>query len=264
MINSTPKFQKRKLVTTLFILLLLSVVVYFYRNSQPVAFVQGFVQSLFSVPKSTLYAVGKNENVSADSLIDRKIREMEKKIVDYQILKQDNEALKNQFNSYGETSLNLTAAKIIGFQGEGRTPNEFIINVGRKNKIENGMSVVVDRHLVGKIIIVSQNYSVAITPFHPDFKVLAKFPETNANGILVGQDDLMLLNGVVITDTLKQDGIIVTKGEVNRLGIGVVPDLILGKIESISKNETAPFQGAQIAPLIDYGKLTNVFVIAQM
>jgi len=58
--------------------------------------------------------------------------------------------------------------------------------------------------------------------------------------------------------------VILTKGEVGSDGIGVVPDLIIGKITSISKNETSPFQSAEVMPVIDFSKLTNVFIIAQM
>jgi cell shape-determining protein MreC len=126
------------------------------------------------------------------------------------------------------------------------------------------MTVIFQKYFIGKVDSVSRNYSVVITPYNSKLRVLAKYPETNANGIVVGQNDFMLFDGVVITDQLKKDGIIVTKGEVDRTGVGVVPDMIIGKIVSISKNETAPFQSAEIAPMVKYSTLSNVFVIAQM
>ena len=168
------------------------------------------------------------------------------------------------FVTSGGTTQSLVAAKIIGFQGNGKIPSQFIINAGKKEGLKEGMSVIFGKYLVGKIVTVGQNYSVVTTPFSEKFKVLAKLPETNANGIILGRSDLLLFDGVVITDTLKKDGIIVTKGEVDSSGIGVVPDLIIGKITSISKNETSPFQSAEVMPVIEYPKLIDVFVISQM
>jgi rod shape-determining protein MreC len=143
-------------------------------------------------------------------------------------------------------------------------PSEFIVNAGKKDGIKKGMTVIYEKYLIGKIDSVGQNYSVVTTPISPKFRVLAKFPDTNANGLIVGRSDFMLFDGVVITDTLKNNGVILTKGEVGSDGIGVVPDLIIGKITSISKNETSPFQSAEVMPVIDFSKLTNVFIIAQM
>ena len=262
MISSTPKFQKKNIVITLLILLLVSCAIFFYRDLKPVTFVEGVIQNIFSVPKQSLYSLGKGSEIETPS--SKKFRERGQKMGDDQLLKSDNVALKSQFDSSGETSLNLVAAKIIGFQGESRHPSQFVINVGEKNKIKKGMTVIYQKNLIGKIEKVSGNYSVVETPFNPKFKVLAKYPETGANGILLGRNDFLLFDGVVITDTLKKDGLIVTKGEVDGSGVGVVPDIIIGKISSISKNETAPFQSAQINPLIDYTRLSNVFIISQM
>lgn len=263
MIGPSPKSQKKKALSTLFALLIFSFVIYFYRDKPPVQFVQGLIQNVFSKPKEFLYSLGK-DNGKRDTELKKKIKILEEKLVDYELMKKDNEALKNQFEISGETTVNLVTAKIIGFQGNGRVPSEFILNVGQESKIKSGMSVIYGKYLIGKIVEVSKKYSVVATPFNEKFQVLAKLPSSNANGILVGRNNFMLFDRVVITDKLEKDGIIVTKGEVNKDGVGVVPDMIIGKIISISKRETAPFQAAEIAPLIDYSKLIDVFIISQM
>ncbi len=262
--NNTVKSQRKKILITILVLSFISLLLFFYKNSPPVLFFEGIVQNVFSAPKSILYAVGKKDIDKKVAELTKKNRELEAKMVDYQLLKRDNEALKSQFVTSGETTQSLVAAKIIGFQGNGKIPSQFIINAGKKEGLKEGMSVIFGKYLVGKIVTVGQNYSVVTTPFSEKFKVLAKLPETNANGIILGRSDLLLFDGVVITDTLKKDGIIVTKGEVDSSGIGVVPDLIIGKITSISKNETSPFQSAEVMPVIEYPKLIDVFVISQM
>lgn len=262
--NNTIKSQRRKILITIIVLSFLSLILFFYKNSPPVLFFEGIVQEIFMAPKSFLYALGKKDNDRKIVELTKKNRELEAKLVDYQLTKQDNEALKSQFVTSGETTQSLVAAKIIGFQGNSKIPSQFIINVGKKDKIQAGMSVIFGKYLVGKVVDIGQNYSVVITPFNEKFKVLAKLPETNANGLILGRSDLLLFDGVIITDTLKKDGIIVTKGEVDSKGIGVVPDLIIGKITSISKNETSPFQSAEVMPVLEYPKLIDVFVISQM
>ena len=261
MLNPSSKSQRKKALTTLVILAIVSVTIYIYRNGEPVRFVQGGIQSVFSGPKSFFYSLGKNEDTSAK---DKKIKELTEKLVTFELVKKDNEALKNQFETSGSTTVNLVAAKIIGFQGDVRRPTELVINAGKKDNIQNGMTVISGKHLIGKIELVSNNYSVIETPFNDKFQVLAKLPSTNANGILIGRGSFMLFDRVIITDLLKKDEVIVTKGEVNRSGVGVLPDIIIGKIVSISKRETAPFQAAEIVPLIDYSKLTEVFIVSQM
>jgi len=260
----SPKFQRKKIVITITVLIILAILILANRYSKPVLFLEGVVQSLFVVPKSIMYSLGKKETDLRIIQLTKKNRELEQKLVDYQIIKNDNNALRSQFNISSETSQSLVAAKIIGFQGESKLPSEFIINAGKDEKIKKGMTVIYEKYLIGKIETVGQNYSVVTTPISPKFRVLAKLPETNANGLVIGRSDFMLFDGVIITDTLKNNGIIVTKGEVGRDGIGVLPDIIIGKVTSISKNETSPFQSAEVMPIIDYSKLTSVFVIAQM
>lgn len=262
--NQNFRNQKKSILFTVIFLGFVSILTIVYKKSPPVLFMEGVVQNIFSLPKSILYAIGKNDYDKKITILTKRNLELEAKMTDYNILKQDNDALKSQFVTSGETTQSLVAAKIIGFQGSSKIPSQFIINAGSAQKIEEGMSVIFGKYLVGKVVVVSQNYSVVTTPFSDKFKVLAKLPETNANGILLGRSDFMLFDGVVITDTLKKDGVIVTKGEVDSRGIGVVPDLIIGKITSISKNETSPFQSAEVMPLIDYPKLIDVFIISKM
>ncbi len=261
---SQPKSQKKKIIITTVVVASLSIVAFLYKNTPPVLFFQGIVQSTFSYPKAYFYSLGKGERKDREADLNKKIRELEQKIVKYQIMEKDNQALKSQFTESSETTQSMVAARIVGVQGESKKPHNFTVNAGTKEGIQVNMTVIYEKYLVGKIAFVSEHFSVVATPFNPTFQVLAKLPETNANGIVVGRSDLMLFDGVLITDQLKKDGVVVTKGEVNKDGVGVIPDIIIGKISSISKRETAPFQSAQLEPMIDYQKLTNIFIISKM
>ena len=67
MISSTPKFQKKNIVITLLILLLVSCAIFFYRDLKPVTFVEGVIQNIFSVPKQSLYSLGKGSEIETPS-----------------------------------------------------------------------------------------------------------------------------------------------------------------------------------------------------
>jgi len=139
-----------------------------------------------------------------------------------------------------------------------------VIDVGLTENIKKGMPVVFGNNLVGRIEIVRESYSVVITPYNPAFRALAKISETNANGLLSGNSDFLILEGVVISDTIPKDGVVTTKGEVDRDGLGLYPDIIMGRVTTISRSDTAPFQSAQVKPIIDFSKLIDVFVISEM
>jgi len=72
------------------------------------------------------------------------------------------------------------------------------------------------------------------------------------------------LDKVVITDELEKGHLIVSKGEVEKNGIGIPPDLIIGKIKSVNKSDNKPFQNAEIESLINYSQLEVVFVLIEL
>lgn len=259
------KSSKQKSIYSLIFLLFLSCLIYFFRNSPPIIFVEGQIQSVFSFPRTAIYWVFRQED-SKDTILKmrKEIILLNRKVVNYELLARENEALKSQFEFSGNTSLSLAAAKILGFTGSNKFPETIVINVGQKNEIKKGMAVIFQNNLIGKISSVSQNFSVVDTVLNSNFKVLAKLPATDAKGILEGKTDFILFDKIVITDTLQKGANVVTKGEVNDEGVGIYPDLTIGKITSVSKKETSPFQSAQVLPIIDLSKLTSVFVIVSL
>lgn len=257
--------SKGKIVIPLVVFIIISLLIYFYRESGPAYFVQGIFQSVFAVPRSILYSLGRGD-ASHDQILEllKKNEDLTQKMVNFELIQKDNEALKSQFASSGDTSPTLVTAKIVGFLGDRKTPSSFVVNAGSSQGIQKGMAVIYEKYLIGKVVNASNKYSVILTPLNNSFQVLAKLSDTNANGLLLGNNDFMTLDRVVITDTLNKDSIVLTKGEVDNNGIGILPDLIIGKIVSVSKKETAPFQSAEVIPLVDYSRLTQVFIIKSM
>lgn len=264
MFQVSSKNNKKKILISLIVISCFSLLIFAYQDTSPVLFIKGVFQSIFESPRSFFYSLGKSERDEELLKMQKEVATLQAKLVDYELIKKDNEALRSQFDKSGETTKSMTFAKIVGFIGENQQPNELIINAGRAQGVVNGLTVISGEYFVGRVEEASENYSSVMTLYNPKFQVLAKLPVTNANGIVIGRGDLVLFDGVVITDKLIKDGIVVTKGEVDKNGIGIMPDIMIGKIESISKKDAAPFQNAQLKPLVNYSKLTSVFIITKM
>ena len=222
------------------------------------------ITRLFSYPRAGLYsfAHAQGRDSETDKLIseNKKLREQ---LSQMHFLKTDNDALRSQFQDTTVSSEKLLPAKIIGFKGSILNPSGFILDQGEKSSIKKGMAVVLGHDLVGKIGKVTSYYSEVDLPKNKNFSTLAVSTDNNAPGILVGQEDFMLFGDVVITDTISKNETVITKGDVNSSGVGIPPGLIIGKIKTINNSETKPFQSAVVESLLDFKKLTTVFVITK-
>lgn len=252
----------RKRFFSLGIFLAISILLFIFSNKFSYPFDK--LASFLSSPRSILYSMANSEGKPSE--IDKLRSENEKlleKLTELNALKKDNEALRSQFQDAVISSQTLLPAKVIGFNGPLDNPTTLILDQGSKNNVKKGMAVVLQHNLVGKIGNVSAWASELILPVNKNFSTLAVSSSNNSPGIINGEEDFILLNHVVITDTLSKNEIVVTKGEKNKNGVGIPQDLIVGKISLVNKPETQPFQSAIVVSLVNFKKLTTVFIVVQ-
>lgn len=175
------------------------------------------------------------------------------------------QALHDQFATTNPQSLSLLPAKIVGFRAfvpGVSAPSQLVIDKGKSDGVRSGNVVVKDNVLIGRITTLTDHGALIDLTSRDGFSLTAKTSKTNALGIVVGQGngDIIMQN-VVLSDSLEKNDLVVTKGSMNEDGIGSPPDLVVGKIASIDKKPSALFQSAEIAPLIDVKKLETVFVL---
>lgn len=240
--------------------LILSFFIFFFSKSlsSPV----DFLSSLFSFPRASLYGFAHAQSAPTEyEKLQDENKKLREKLTELNFLRQDNAALRSQFQDTTIPSEKLLPAKIVGFKGSIFAPSSFILNQGEKSNIKKGMGVIAGHELVGKIWNVSRYYSEVILPTNKDFSTLGVSAENNTPGIVAGQEDLILFGDVVITDTISKNETIETKGEKDVAGIGLPAGLIIGKVKTVNKSETQPFQSAVVESLVDFKKLTTVFII---
>lgn len=167
-------------------------------------------------------------------------------------------ALRDQFQTPYPKSTDLLAAKIIAspsFLPGVSQPSHLILNRGAKDKVKVGQAVVYKNNLVGKIVSVSENLSDVALLTSLDISLTVKTVSTNnssALGVVRGTGGEMVLENVLLSEKISTSDLVVTKGE---------GDLIVGKIEAVEKKPSALFQTAKVKSLLDFSKLSTVFVV---
>jgi len=138
-----------------------------------------------------------------------------------------------------------------------------VIDHGENQKIKSGMAVIVGHNLIGKIGRVTPNFSQVILTVNSEFVTLAKTSDTATPGVAHGDSDFILLDRVSVNDTVNNSTFLLTAGDMNSSGLGIPPELVIGKIVSVNKSPSLPFQTAKIQADIDFGRLETVFVVEE-
>ena len=195
-------------------------------------------------------------------------RMLTKKIIDQRKLIEQNKALLDQFQQVSPKSLSLLQSDVIGSPGfvpGVSVPELLILNKGFSDGVREGNAVVLKNNLVGKVIKTSQNISLVYLSSNNSLSFAAKAGEDKkAVGVIRGQGGgEMILDNVLLSETLKVGDVVLTNGDIDQNGKGLPPDLIVGKITSVDKNPSALFQKADVVSFVDFSKLSTLFVQIQ-
>ncbi|MCL5970266.1 MAG: rod shape-determining protein MreC [Patescibacteria group bacterium] len=236
-----------------------------FKNNNLVA-VSDLTRGFFSPFERVFLSVARvNTEKGEVKNLKEKNRELEKKLLELESLKKENNALKDQFNTTTLNSLKLLPARVVSapdFIPGVNTPEVLIIDKGKKDGLVLGLSVVYKDSLVGKIETATDNFSKVNILTKKDFSFTVKTAETGALGVIKGLgENEMTLDNVLLSEKLKENDYVLTKGDVDINGKGLMPDLIVGKIISIDKKSSSLFQTAKVQSLLDLSKISEVFVV---
>lgn len=256
--------KNRNFFYSFFTFLLISVFIFILGKTGLLNFIKNPFESLFSFHK-TYYS---NYN---SSKIENENRDLLKSLADKKTLEKDDKALKDQFQTAFPKSLDLIPASVVGaprFIPGISIPDTFILNRGERDNVKAGMAVVFQNNLVGKIVKTTSHLSQANLLTNTDISFTAKTAskEKNIKGamgvIKVGEGNQIVLSNVLLSDDIKKSDLVLTNGDLNVEGLGIPPDLIVGRIISVEKKPSALFQNAQVKSLIDFSKLSTVFIVS--
>ena len=111
-------------------------------------------------------------------------------------------------------SYNVLSARIIEKEIT-KQKNHITLNVGSKHGVEEQMGVIDERGILGKVIQVTENYSLVMSYLNMDFRVPAKVQPSQAQGIIQWEGvhrDKLLLQHVIKTERVAIGQVVVTSG----------------------------------------------------
>lgn len=224
-----------------------------------------FINAVMAPLQKGIFTSAQNVTNSTETQLQQENKDLTQKLVQLKRLEQDNAALRDQFQTTQISSQRLLPAHIVGEPGFTVDMIEsMIIDKGSNDGIKKGMVVVYKDNLLGKIIKTTGGFSQVAVSSNNTISFSAKTLQTNALGVIKGQGSgAILLDNVVLDQTLKKNDIVVTNGDLDSNGNGYPPDLIVGEITGIQKDPSALFQKANITSLVNITKLSLVFVMIQ-
>jgi len=169
----------------------------------------------------------------------------------------ENQRLKDLLSSPLPPSWKFVEARVINW-GE-----NLRINRGKASLIEEGMTVLFNDVLVGQVIKANQFDSLVELVDKRGVKIPVgvkgkdSLKEVKAKGLLIGSGrNHLRLEKVLQEEKLVKGDLVFSLGQG-----GILPDLIVGRIDEISDDKTAVYQSATVLPLVDYQRLRQVFVV---
>ena len=144
----------------------------------------------------------------------------------------------------------------------GRDPNPFfhyvIINRGSDDGLQGGMPVVTQQGLVGQVDAVTAGAARVQLINDPASSINVVLQQTGADAVLVGSTTGELQLEMVPQEVTVQPGdLVVTSG----LGGNYPPNLVIGQVSTIRRQDYDLFQSTSIQPAVDFSNLEIVLVI---
>jgi rod shape-determining protein MreC len=176
-------------------------------------------------------------------------------------IKAQNATLRAQLNLGGIDPDRLVAAEVVGYQPDNF--RQFItIARGSKDGLTAGMAVVEQGELVGTIQNVGPHTAQVFLVIDPNFRVAALDQDESdqPTGTIHGQiGNGLEMDEIAQNETIKPGDTIVTSG----LGGAVETGLIIGHVQTTSKQDNGVFQTAQVTSDIQFSRLQIVYVVVR-
>ena len=194
-----------------------------------------------------------NNNLKeTNSKLEQNLRELE-------IIKAENQTLKEYLNLTEKYNTYTTKPAYIISKDTSNYNNIFIINVGKRDGIEENMIVIADKGLVGHVISVSEETSKVQTIISPSSTVSATLNTSRDNILCRGSLNMNELKATYISTyvTIAEGESIETSG----MG-GIYPKGIhIGTVKQVINTKNITDRSVIIEPAVDFNKVETILVI---
>ena len=172
-------------------------------------------------------------------------------------LKIENDALRKLLGLKIREEYETEAARVIGFN-ESNWLSEIILDVGRNNGVLEGMAVVNEDGLVGIVVLSGNNTCKVRLINDPQSSIGVRILSSRKLGIAEGNSDRKLYLKYISTEDLVFKGDIIITSE---FGEYVPPEILIGRIKSISEIAGSPYRQIEIEPLVNFKNIEYVLIL---
>jgi len=246
---------KEYLILTFFVVI--SLILIFNNDNTQIRFLRAFAIGFVGTLQSGVSAVPNVfELESENKYLREKNIELANEVASLKEAKLENIRLSKLLTLKDKNILGIISAKIVN-KSLVQTRNTITINAGENDSIKVNMPVITDDGLVGKIVGVSKNYSIAQILYNKDLRISAKVQRSRVDGIFTydGVGNLILTNVPKAADVNPGDLIITS--EYSNLFPGGIP---LGTVMETGNLDNL-FKKVTIKPSVNFNVLEEIFVV---
>ncbi|WDV44690.1 rod shape-determining protein MreC [Clostridiaceae bacterium M8S5] len=271
------KYKNRMIVASVTIILLIIIIITSGNKYQGTSF-KGFIGKIVTPIQGFLYNTSKSVTNTFSSIANFSQTKQENQRLKKEIAKLEEEnrimndlisrmdALKNEYELKKQEKFRCVDARVVN-KDSGNWFNRFVINKGTNDGLKKGDAVIcavkldgdiVKAGLVGRIVEVQSTWSKVLTIIDKGSNASFKVIRTQDNGIVSGELK-QKLDGILFdykSDVVKGDKL-VTSG----MGKIYIPDLYIGEIVEIHKDNDDLIKKIEVISPIDFKNINNVMVV---
>lgn len=154
------------------------------------------------------------------------------------------------------SSVTLTAAHIVA-KNMNLLRNTVTLNAGSNDSIKVGNPIVTGEGLVGRIVAVSNNYSIGQMVLNVDFRASAKVQRSRADGIIAWDGKTLILKDVAKSLDVKEGDAIITSEYSNAFP----PGIKIGVVSKIAEIPNSLFKRIEVVPSVNFSMTEEVYVM---
>ena len=174
-------------------------------------------------------------------------------------IEKENQQLKSLLDLETSSTLPLRITRIVTKQLN-TLNNSLSVNVGRKDGIQRGMPLINSDGLIGKVILVANNYSQIMPLSHPLFRVSAQLQGGKANGIItwdISSPSYLIMEFVPKTVPIDTGMVVQTSGLGNEFPAGIP----IGEVIDYRSQKGTNTQQLIIKPFNKLSEVSEGFIV---
>lgn len=169
----------------------------------------------------------------------------------------ENIRLRRKLQFKERSSYDLVSARVVG-QSADPVRNTITLSAGSKQGVREQMPIVSESGLVGRVIVVAENYSIGQIVLNRDFRTSAKVERTRVDGIIQWDGSSgLLLNNVAKTLDVNEGDVVITSEYSNIFP----PGIYIGVVSQVNIIPGKVTKDIRIRPGTDFSRLEEVFIM---